>query len=174
MEWYSAADYVFASGCKILLFRFVSAFQQERKLRHLSHGPRIHSWSLWNENSHYFWLLHTKPQLSGASTFLKPFSACHPPTATSSSPTESRVGTDGADPLLLHLVRMSRWASTSTSSQITKQPCREGLEAPFLFLLQRISFYPNTRRHTVFSLSCFSRRGSCFSKRHHIFWHYLH
>lgn len=76
---------------------------------------------LWKKslpkNSHYFWSLHTKLQLSWgqASTLLKPFSACHPPAGTSSSSTESRASTSGGKAFLLYFVRRSSWASTSMS-----------------------------------------------------------
>lgn len=107
-----------------------------------------------------------------ASTFLRPFSACHPPAGTSSSPTESRVSTNGADPGKDE--RLSFHQHEPRRGGTTKQAHREGSEAPFLVLLQRILSYPNSIQRTTFSQSCFLRQGSCFSKRHHIFWHCLH
>lgn len=60
------------------------------------------------------------------------------------------VITDDADPLLLHLVRTSRGASSRTSAP--RGDCKTTTQktCPFLVLLQRILSYLNTRRHIAY------------------------
>lgn len=182
MEWYSAVNNVFAGTLQILLLRFVPTFQEERKLHHLLHGLLICSCSQWKKsppkNSHNFWSLHTKLQLSGgqASTLLKPISACHPPAGMFSSPNESRSSTSGGKAFLLHLVRMNSWASSRTSpiwgaNKMTQKKLRGSL-----FGTTTKDFVLSKHQETAhcFLLELFLETGSCFSKRHNIFWHCLH